>query len=86
MTLKSEYVDTPLISISLEDKKINSWIERKCSAYKKDISDINNRKHGIDIISFLTETQKTLNVLDILINKTEDNKKYIKVSKKNKKI
>uniref|UniRef100_UPI0036D8B429 NACHT domain-containing protein n=1 Tax=Photorhabdus sp. RM322S TaxID=3342825 RepID=UPI0036D8B429 len=85
LTLKSEYVDTPFISISLEDKKITSWIERKCSAYKKDISDINNRKHGIDIISFLTETQKTLNALDILINKTEDNKKYIKILKKRKK-
>ncbi|MEK9497801.1 hypothetical protein V2H77_15275 [Photorhabdus sp. P32] len=84
VTLESEYVDEPLVSISLEYNKIDSWIERKCNNYKKDISDINNRNDGVDIVLFLSETQKTLNVLDVLINKVEDSKKYITLLKKRK--
>lgn len=80
--LQSEYLDEPQIYLSFSHEKIERWIESKCHAYKQGVSDINKNKECVDIESFLTDTQKTLNALDILINKAEDNKKYISITKK----
>ncbi|MBG5919836.1 hypothetical protein [Providencia stuartii] len=77
--LKKEYLDEPQINITLEHKKISTWIENKCNKYKNDINHINNKEIHIDILSFLKETQNTLNTLDILINKIEENKKIISI-------
>lgn len=82
IALQSEYLDEPQITLIFEHEKIEKWIERKCHAYKQGISDINQKKEHIDIASFLKDTQNTLNALDILINKTEDNKKYISITKR----
>ncbi|EPU0993411.1 hypothetical protein ACVULY_004185, partial [Cronobacter turicensis] len=79
--LKCEYLDEPQITLTFRQEKIEKWITNKCLTYKQGICDINNRKDAIDIASFLTDTQKTLNVLDILINKTEEVKRYVIINK-----
>jgi len=81
-TLTSEYLEEPQISIMFLYAKIERWLEGKCQAYKQGISDINSRNDCVDISLFLTDTQKTLNVLEVFINKVEDSKKYISVNKR----
>lgn len=82
--LSNEYIDEPQISIIFQNDKIDRWIESKCKAYKQNIYDINKSKECVDLALFLTDTQKTLNALDILINKVEDSKKFITITKKSK--
>ena len=80
--LKSEYLEEPQISLTFLHEKIERWIENKCKAYKQGIADINNQSDSVDLVLFLSDTQKTLNVLDVFINKAEDSKKYISVNKR----
>jgi hypothetical protein len=80
--LTSEYVEAPSVNINLNYEKISSWIGSKCQSYKESISAINSNKENVDIFLFLNETQRILNTLDILLNKDEDNKKFISITSK----
>lgn len=75
--LENEYIEEPQVTILFQHEKLTNWIKSKSLTYKQSIYDINNNKNCVDIVSFLTDTQKTLNVLDIFINKAEDSKKFI---------
>ncbi len=78
-TLKAEYLEEPQIEITFQHQKIDRWIESKCKAYKQSVFDINKNKECVDMALFLNDTQRILNVLDILLNKVEDNKRYISI-------
>lgn len=80
--LSLEYTEMPFVEIHLCHEKISSWIEIKCQSYKDNIEYINDKKKNVDILLFLSETQKILNVLDILLNKDEDGKKFIHIINK----
>lgn len=82
IALQAEYLDEPQVSLTLQQEKIEKWIENKCHTYKKNIFNINKNKENVDLELFLKDTQQTLNVLDIFINKTEDSKKYLSINKK----
>ncbi|UDQ79015.1 hypothetical protein LJN55_16290 [Erwinia rhapontici] len=79
MILESEYLEEPVVNILFEHERISSWIEKKCKEYKRGIYEINNNKGSVDVVFFLKETQKILNVLDVLINKSEDSRKLVTV-------
>ncbi|CCZ99925.1 putative uncharacterized protein [Klebsiella variicola CAG:634] len=73
--LKDEYKEEPKIEYAFNSKLINSWLNDRCKKYKLDIQAINSGDNNIDIFRFLNDTQTTLNVLDILVNKLEDSEK-----------
>lgn len=79
--LVQDYTDVPSVTVYLCHEKILAWINDKCFSYKQSIQDINFRKNS-DIVLFLKETQRILGVLDILLNKDEDNKKFITILNK----
>ncbi|WP_434585368.1 NACHT domain-containing protein [Klebsiella sp. R390] len=73
--LKDEYKEEPKIEYEFNSELINSWLSERCKKYKFDIQAINSGNNSIDIFRFLNDTQTTLNVLDILVNKLEDSEK-----------
>lgn len=83
--LKKEYKEEPRITVYFNHSKITDWLKEQSSKYNQSICTINDGNTNHDIVSFLTETQKTLNVLDIFINKLEDSHKYIIVTRHEKK-
>ncbi|MEX9562319.1 NACHT domain-containing NTPase [Morganella morganii] len=80
--LKKEYVEKPDVNILIDHEKLLSWINNKCEKYKKDVFSINNNENDVDILLFLTETQRILNVLDLLINPPEEGNKLITIENK----
>lgn len=80
-TLKNEYKEEPSVRYAFNQKLINSWLNNRCEKYKKDIKTINTGGIDINIVDFLSETQKTLNALDILVNKLEFSDKYFHIIK-----
>lgn len=73
--LKDEYKEEPKIEYEFNSELINSWLSERCKKYKFDIQAINSGDNSIDIFRFLNDTQTTLNVLDILVNKLEDSER-----------
>jgi len=73
--LKNEYKEEPKIEYGFNSVLINSWLSERCKKYKLDIQAINSGDNSIDIFRFLNDTQTTLNVLDILVNKLEDSER-----------
>lgn len=75
LKLKDEYKEEPKIEYAFDSELINSWLSERCKKYKLDIQAINSGDNSVDIFRFLNDTQITLNVLDILVNKLEDSEK-----------
>ncbi len=73
--LRDEYKEEPKIEYAFNSELINSWLNERCEKYKVDIKAINSGDNSVDIFRFLNDTQTTLNVLDILVNKMEDSEK-----------
>lgn len=78
--LKDEYIEEPKVKYSFNHEIINAWLKERCSKYKCDIKTINSNSKDINIFQFLSETQITLNALDILVNKLENSGKIFKQS------
>ncbi|MCS4492704.1 hypothetical protein NXS97_00560 [Pantoea sp. B623] len=75
--LENEYKEEPKIEYAFNSVLINSWLSERCNKYKLDIQAINSGDNNVDIFRFLDDTQTTLNVLDILVNKLEDSEKVL---------
>jgi len=80
--LNEEFVNIPRVNFQFKTTALQEWINKKCRCYKSEIFEINSNNANVDLILFLSETQKILNVLEILIKRIEDSKRIIDVEKK----
>lgn len=82
VSIQARYVSEPTIEVSLDVKKIESWVNDKVSFYKENIRRVNEGRNDVDIKCFLERTQSVLNVLGLFLNKEQDISRLINIKKK----